>query len=107
MHGIASDMSTPSHGQEHRARQLRRAFQRLLRRRPTMLERIAMTRCALLVARAEAAAADPNATHDDVVRLDGAAVRAQRRMVELLGVQRKSPVPSLAEILAKHDEAAE
>jgi len=58
-----------------------------------------MDRCALLVARAEAAAADPNSTHDDVVRLDGAAVRAQRRMVQLFEAKRRPAAPSLEQLL--------
>src|SRR5262249_62165525 len=70
---LTAAMPPASSDQGRRARQLRRAFQRLLRRRPTTIERVTMDRCALLVARAEAAAADPNRTHNSAVSLAGTA----------------------------------
>jgi hypothetical protein len=78
----------------------------MLRRRPTEIERTAMRRASLLVARAEMAAADPNATHDDVVRLDGAARRAERRVIDLIGIKRQPTAPRLHELL-EAEEAAE
>ena len=99
-------MPPASSDQGRRARQLRRAFQRLLKRRPTTIERVTMDRCALLVARAEKAAADPNATHDDVVRLDGAAVRAQRRMVALFEAKRRPAAPLLEQLLGQAERSS-
>src|SRR5262245_61800995 len=81
----ATAMSSAPAAQEHRAAQLRRAFQRVLKRRPTTIERIAMSRAAALTARAEAAALDPDATLDDVVRIDNAASRARAKLVDLIG----------------------
>jgi hypothetical protein len=49
-----------------RVRQLKRAFQRCLKRRPMMLEKTAMERAARLTARAEAATLDPDASVDDI-----------------------------------------
>jgi hypothetical protein len=71
--------------QERRMAQLRRAYQRVLRRKPTMIERAAMERAARLTARAEVAALDPDATLDDVVRIDNAAARARARLADLIG----------------------
>jgi hypothetical protein len=42
--------------------------------------RLAIQRAALLTAKAEAAALDPNASSNDVVRLDNAAARARQAM---------------------------
>ena len=52
-----------------------------------------MSRAAALTARAEAAALDPDATLDDVVRIDNAAARARARLSDLIGgfARRVSP----------------
>src|SRR5262245_47513515 len=78
-------MSSSIAAQEHRAKQLRRAFQKALRRRPTTIERVVMARAAALTARAEAAALDPHVTLDDVVRVDNAAARARAKLADLIG----------------------
>jgi hypothetical protein len=57
----------PTEAQARRVEELRRAFQRLLNRRPTLIEKAAMLRSAALVARAEALALDPSADVNEVV----------------------------------------
>jgi hypothetical protein len=84
--------ASAAHGRRIAA--LMRAFQRLLRRKPTTVERHAMRRAADLTARAEWAAADPSVPLNDVVRIDGAAHRARLAFMALAGVKRK-PAPSL------------
>src|SRR5262249_45727001 len=76
----AAAMPSASAEQERRIRELRRAFQRVLKRRPTVIERTAMERAARLTARAEAAALDPAVTLDDLVRIDNLAARARARL---------------------------
>jgi hypothetical protein len=70
----------PSAGQERRIEELRRAFQRSLNRRPTLIEKAGMLRAAALVARAEALALDPNADVGEVVKLNNLAGRALRSL---------------------------
>jgi hypothetical protein len=84
-------MSEASADHARRVGQLRRAFQRQVRRRPTALERAAMRRAADLTAAAERAAADPNATLNDIVRIDNAAARARAAFVSLAGIKRPRP----------------
>ena len=56
----ASAMPASNDAQASRMRQLKRAYQRALGRKPTVLEQVAMVRAAQLTARAEAAMLDPN-----------------------------------------------
>jgi hypothetical protein len=49
--------------------ELKRALQRQLRRKPNLIEKALLDRCALVMQRAEMAAYDPKATSNDVVRL--------------------------------------
>jgi hypothetical protein len=70
----------PSAGQERRVEELRRAFQRMLNRRPTMIEKAAMSRTAGLVARAEALALDPGADVTELVKVNNLAARALRAL---------------------------
>jgi hypothetical protein len=86
-------MPSASDALTSRMRQLKRAYQRALKRRPTEIERTAMERAARLTVRAEAAALDPNATLDDVVRVDNAAARARAKLSDLIGLRRK-PTPT-------------
>src|SRR5262245_22464001 len=86
-------MPVLSRSQDARVKQLRRAYQRQLKRRPTMIERTAMERAARLTSRAEAAAVDPNVPADLVVRLDNAAARARSKLGDLIGhPSRREPV---------------
>jgi hypothetical protein len=91
----APAMSSPIATPERRVAELRRAFMRCLRRKPTMIERTAVERAARLTARAEMAALDPSATLDDVVRLDNCAERARSKLSDLIGAplgkRRQSP----------------
>lgn len=98
----------PTDAHERRIEQLRRAYQRALGRKATLIEKAAMLRAALLTARAEAAALDATATLDDVVRLDRAAAAARARLSDLVGgFKRHKPVavssgPSLPDLMARH-----
>src|SRR5262249_2481212 len=103
---LTAAMPPPSTGQGRRARQLRRAFQRLLKRRPTTIERVTMDRGARFPARAEAAAADPSGTQEGGVRVDGAATRAQRRMVALFEAKRSPAAPGLEQLLGQAERSS-
>jgi hypothetical protein len=70
----------PTEPQQRRVEELRRAFQRLLRRRPTLVEKADILRAAALVARAEAAALDPNADIHQVIRINNLANRILRSL---------------------------
>jgi hypothetical protein len=85
----------PTDAQARRVEELRRAFQRLLNRRPTLIEKAAMLRAAALVARAEALALDPRADVNELVKLNNLAGRALR----LLGLKTEPP-PAKARGLA-------
>ena len=71
-----------------RLAELKRVFQRQLRRKPTAYEKAALDRAALLTLRAEIAARDIGSNSDDVVRLDNAARRA-RNDFERIAIPRK------------------
>jgi hypothetical protein len=68
----------PIEAQARRVEELRRAFQRSLNRRPTLIEKAAMLRAAALVARAEAAALDPTMPVAELTKLVNIADRAVR-----------------------------
>ena len=70
----------PTDAQARRVEELRRAFQRMLNRRPTLLEKRTMSRAAALVARAETLALDPNADVSEVVKLNNLANRDLRQL---------------------------
>ena len=53
---------------DRRADELRRAYQRRLNHRPTILQRAIMSNAAVLTARAEIASADPACSINDYVR---------------------------------------
>jgi hypothetical protein len=81
----------PSAGQERRVEELRRAFQRTLNRRPTLIEKAGMLRAAALVARAEALALDPGADVTELVKVNNLAARALRALPN----RRRNPNDSL------------
>jgi hypothetical protein len=114
--------SLSSAAQAARVDELLRAYQRILRRKSTVLEAAAMSRAALLTARAEVAALDPAVSVDDLVRIDGAASRARTKLADLIGGPTRRPPPAprqrgdlapgwferkLAEAQAKAEEPAE
>jgi hypothetical protein len=70
----------PTEPQQRRVEELRRAFQRMLKRRPTLVEKADILRAAALVARAEAAALDPNADIHQVIRINNLANRILRSL---------------------------
>jgi hypothetical protein len=70
----------PIEAQARRVEELRRAFQRSLNRRPTLIEKAAMLRAAALVARAEAAVMDPTMPVAELTKLVNLARRAQQQL---------------------------
>ena len=63
-----------------RTAELRKLFAKGTGRKPNRLEAMAIKRAALLTAKCEAAALDPETTANDLVRLDGAARKARADM---------------------------
>jgi hypothetical protein len=90
----------PTDAQARRVEELRRAFQRLLNRRPTLIEKATMLRAAALVARAEALALDPSADVNELVKLNNLASRALR----LLGIKVEQPPAKASRVLAVRRE---
>jgi hypothetical protein len=87
---LTGNKPTASTAQDIRVAELLRAYQRELGHRPTMLERHTMKRAALLTARAEAAAADPAASLDEVSRIDDRACRARSALADVIRAGRES-----------------
>jgi len=79
---------------------LKRLFARGVGRTPTALQKMAIARAAVLTAKAEAAALDPNCTANDLVRLDHAAARARRDMQALTGKREPARGDALERYLA-------
>jgi hypothetical protein len=79
----------PTEPQQRRVEELRRAFQRTLKRKPTLVEKADILRAAALVARAEAAALDPNADIHQVIRINNLA----NRILRSLGFKFAPPPP--------------
>ncbi len=96
-----ADDAAASVAQARRVRTLKRAFQRELGRHPTVVERAAMNRAAVLSARAEAAAIDTSISLEDVVRIDNTASRARAAWDRLRG---KRPATSIARYVERHRE---
>jgi len=76
---------------------LKRAYQRELAHKPTLIQKTLIDRAATLTALAERAALDPATTANDLVRLDNKAERARAEMFASFG-GRKQPIPSLEEL---------
>ena len=99
---LVSDQQPETQGitAQQRLQQLKKAYQRELRRKPTSVQSQLMDRAALLTVRAEAAVYDAKTTANDVVRLDRAAQRAREEMrASFNPPQREPDVPTLAEVL--------
>jgi hypothetical protein len=78
--------------------ELKRAFQRQLRRKPTEFERTLLDRAALMTTRAEIAAYDPNTSSEDLVRLDNVARRARADFERVCAVPKRKTL-TLGEVL--------
>jgi hypothetical protein len=103
-HGADRAITKPATPQrktvEQRLTELKRAFQRQLRRKPTEFERTLLDRAALMSVRAEYAASDPRATSEDVVRLDNAARRARADFERICAIPQKNrPAMTLGAVL--------
>jgi hypothetical protein len=94
-----ADMSAVAAAQNRRVEELRRAYQRRLRRRPTVLQRTIMINACVLTARAEIIAADPRCPINDYVRACRVASEA-RAAVEAMLAQAEPEEPTLDEMLA-------
>jgi len=95
-------MSAASEAQARRVLALKRAYQRELAHKPTLIQKTLIDRAAVLTAKAEAAALDPTVTANDLVRLDNKAERARAEMFE--SIKREEELPTLEEMLAKVDK---
>jgi hypothetical protein len=91
-------MPVTSAGHAQRVAALKRAFQRQLGRRPTMIERTSMERAARLVARAEAATVDPNVAVEHVISLTNLARRAEVAVYDLIGWPERRPPPAVRDM---------
>jgi hypothetical protein len=103
----ATSNGRPKKTANERLDELRRALQRQLNRKPTMVERALLDRAALMMLRAEMAARDPASKSDDVVRLDNVSRRALNDFARVAGIDtaRKKVKPSMADIereIARH-----
>ena len=98
----AAPMSAASEAQARRVLALKRAYQRELAHKPTLIQKTLIDRAAVLTAKAEAAALDPTVTANDLVRLDNKAERARAEMFE--SIKREEELPTLEEMLAKVDK---
>ena len=100
MSALPSANDRPKRTANERLDELRRGLQRLLRRKPTMVERALLDRAALMTLRAEMAAFDPASKSDDLCRLDNVARRARHDFERVAGVDptRKTKKPSMADI---------
>jgi hypothetical protein len=93
----AAAISAASDAQGRRMAALKRAYQRELAHKPTLIQKTLIVRAATLTALAERAALDPATTANDLVRLDNKAERARAEMFASFG-ERKQPIPSLEEL---------
>ena len=93
----AAAMSAASDAQGRRVLALKRAYQRALAHKPTLIQKTLIDRAAVLTAKAEAAALDAAVTPNDLVRLDNKAERARAEMFKSFK-REEEPVPSLAEL---------
>jgi hypothetical protein len=88
-HGLEMDTdSPPTEAFAKRVAYLKRVLARGVGCTPTAAQKLAIQRAALLTAKAEAAALDPNTSPNDVVRLDGAAHRARQAMLQTFAARK-------------------
>src|SRR5262249_43190177 len=67
-----------------RARLIHRCFQRQLGKKPTTLERYAIRRAAMAMARAEAAGDDPEVSYREYEKMHRVAFRAERALMDMI-----------------------
>jgi hypothetical protein len=100
--------TSASEAQAHRVTTLKRAYQRSLGSKPTVIQKSLIDRAAVMTAKAEAAALDSAVTANDVVRLDNAASKARAAMFDAFKARPAADRPSLprsltsTELLARH-----
>jgi hypothetical protein len=98
-----SGTSQPTDAQKRaqtRLDELKRAFQRLIKRRPNVYEKQLLDRAALMTLRAESAVCDGKSSSNDIVRLDNAARRARADFERVCGLAtKKTSTATLAQAL--------
>jgi hypothetical protein len=95
----------PTEPHARRVERLRRAFQRELGRKLTLIEKTAVFKAALLTAKAEMAALDPHTSVEELTKLVNLADRAVRRL-PLDGLRRRQTPAGLTFARARWDEQA-
>ena len=80
---------------------LRRAYQRSLSRKPTVLQRALIDAAATMQAKFEAASNDPGITANDLVRLSGEARRARTDMLASFNAAAKPRKEGLDDYVAR------
>jgi hypothetical protein len=86
-----ADKPSLTDAQASRVLALKRAYQRELGRKPTLIQTTLINRACMLTAKAEAAALDPSVTANDLVRLDNKAQQARAEMFESFRERRTQP----------------
>jgi hypothetical protein len=103
----AAAMSAPNDVQARRVLALRRAYQRELAHKPTLIQKTLIDRAATLTALAERTALDSAVTLDDLVRVDNKAAQARAEMFASFAKRERVPVGSdLDTYLARRGAAA-
>jgi hypothetical protein len=99
-------MSAASEAQARRVMALKRAYQRELAHKPTLIQKTLIDRAAVLTAKAEAAALDPAVTPNDLVRLDNKAEQARAEMFESFAKRELVHMPLREQLAIEvgHDE---
>jgi hypothetical protein len=90
-----SEKSFPEDQLAERIAYLKRTFARGIGRTPSAKVKLALTRAAVLTAKAEASAASVLTSANDTVRLDGAAARARRELQHLIDRDRRDPAAEM------------
>jgi hypothetical protein len=87
--------------QEQRVLALRRSYQRLLSRKPTVLQKALIGAAATMQCKFETAANDPTVTANDLVRLSGEARRARADMLASFHAAAKRTPENLDQYVAR------
>jgi hypothetical protein len=87
--------------QEQRVLALRRAFQRALNRKPTVLQRALIDAAAVMQVKFEAASNDPTISANDLVRLSGESRRARSDMLASFNAAAKRAPENLDQYVAR------
>jgi hypothetical protein len=92
-----TDKSALTDAQARRITALKRAFQRELGRKPTLLQSTLIQRACVMTAKAEAAALDPSVTTEIFIRIDGRASKARQIAFDAIAAA-KPAAPAVAKV---------